>query len=140
MRSTKCRGGFLFIDIMTGYLSRRDFKACFPLPQNRLTIFYILVEKLNFEYCSKTTFLLVLSKNASNFLKQVKMSFLSNIQNFIFSPGNFFFQGGCFSDFFQSHSKGIFKHPKDYGNHIKCFIGSCKTYYHHIGRLRVSKS
>ena len=84
MRSTKCRGVFLFLDIMTRYLARRDFKACFPLPRNRLTIYYMLVEKLKFEYCWKTAFLLVLSNLKHFCLKQVKMAFFSNVQNSFF--------------------------------------------------------
>ena len=79
MRSTKCRGVFLFLDIMTRYLARRDFNACFSLTRNRLIIYYMLVEKMNYEYCLKTPFFLVLSNLKHFCLKQVKMAFFSAI-------------------------------------------------------------
>ena len=57
MRSLKGRGVLLFWGIRTRYLTQMDFIACVPLPWNRLTTYYLHVEKSMLENCWKTRFL-----------------------------------------------------------------------------------
>ena len=76
MRSTNPMVFLLLWGIMTRYLARMDFKACFPPSRNRLIIYYILVEKSDSENCWKCHFY-VFSSHFKQFVE--KMYFLMQL-------------------------------------------------------------
>ena len=64
----------LFWGIRTRYLAQMDFIACVPLPWNRLTTYYLLVEKSMLENCWKTRFLQIFHSHLKGHTRSADIS------------------------------------------------------------------